>query len=155
MAVDGTKTTMAALRKGLLVDTGIEHTFVVDIVLLHIEWPKDIVDRLPGDFVLTLTVPGEPKQKRPKSAGVPVEGDMVRFAFEWDDKSKSVKLEASGNGQTIALWTDHVAGDLSVDVGWDEHLDPMLAPHKEVEVEGEDTGAGETPNDLGEERLHA
>ena len=153
MTVDGTKTTLAALRKGLLIETGIRHTFVVDLVQIYIEWPEYLVRRLPDDFVLTLTIAGEPKQVLAKSAATPAESEMMRFEFEWDDKTKSVKLEASGNGQTIVLWSDHVVGDLSVDVAWNEHLEPLLAEPEDVEAPGEETDAGEMPDHNRREKL--
>jgi hypothetical protein len=155
MTVDGTKTTMAALRKGLLIETGIKHTFVVDLVRVYVEWPEDLVRRLPDDFVLTLTISGEPKQVLAKAAATPAQGEMMRFEFEWDDKTKSVKLEASSNEQTILLWRDHVAGDLGLAVAWDKRLDPLLAEHEKVEIAGQATEAGQTPDDLRHEDFDA
>jgi hypothetical protein len=142
--------------KKLMIETGRRHVFVLtrDLVELRLEWPAHLVDRLPDDFTLTLSGPQIPTQERTKAAAS-VAGDMVRFEFEWRGKTKTAQLEASGNGQTVLLWHQQVAGNLEVELEGDEHLHPLLAEHEEVEVAGQPTGAGTVPADLRSEELGA
>src|ERR1017187_1962862 len=77
---------------------------VSNLVELCLEWPVHLVDRLPDDFTLTLSGPQLPKQERTKS-DASGDGDVVQFEFEWEDKTKGVQLEASGNGKTVMLWS--------------------------------------------------
>jgi hypothetical protein len=113
------------------------------------------MERLPDDFVLTLSGPALPPQEVTKDAAGPVDGDMVRFEFEWRDETKVVTLEAAANGQKVTLWRGHVSGDLGVAVNWDQRLDPLLTPWDEAEVAGQPSGAGSVPPDLRAHELSA
>ena len=126
----------------------------LSLVELRLEWPVHLVDRLPDDFTLILSGPQIPRQERNKSAASR-DGDLVRFEFEWEDKTKAVQLEATGNGRTVLLWGEQVAGNLKAQLEWDERLHPLLGEHEEVEVAGEPTGAGTVPADLRSAELAA
>jgi len=137
------------MTKQVTIESGRTHTFrlVRSIVELHLEWPVHLVERLPDDFMLILSGPQIPKQEKTKSAGSS-DGDLVRFEFQWEDKTKSVQLEASGNGQKVLLWREQVAGNLKAELAWEDRLHPLLGNHAEVEVPGQATGSGTVPADL-------
>jgi hypothetical protein len=148
---------LAELKKGLTLQTGRRYKVVIvaDLVEVHVEWPAHVVERLPDDFALTLSGPDLPPQKLTKDAAASVDGDMMRFQFRWRDKSQVVMLEATGNGQKVALWRGHVSADLGVAVDWDQRLDSLLTPHGDVEIAGQDSGATEVPADLRAHELAA
>jgi hypothetical protein len=119
---------------------------VLTLVELYLEWPVHLLDRLPDDFTLTLKGPF-PTQQRTKS-DASSDGDLVRFEFEWKGETKSVQLEASGNGQTVVLWQGQVIGDLTSQIVWEDRLHPLLGEEEELEIAGADTGGGTIPDDL-------
>jgi len=142
--------TLADLKDGLSLENGRKYKLVIllDLVEVTIDWPDHVVERLPDDFALALSGPALETQKLTKDDATAVDEGMKRFAFSWRDKSKTVMLEASGAGQKVMLWRGHVSGNLSVAVDWDGRLDPLLAPHDDVEIAGADCGAGEVFADL-------
>lgn len=142
------------MQKELSIATGRRHAFVLsrNLVELRIEWPEHLVDRLPDDFTLRLWGPQLPKQERTKSAASRDE-DLFQWEFKWEDKTKDVQLEVSGNGQTLVLWREQVAGNLDLPLDWDERLHPLLGEHEEVEVAGQPAGAGVVAADLRSEEL--
>ncbi|MGI8989145.1 MAG: hypothetical protein ACR2I2_06125 [Bryobacteraceae bacterium] len=144
------------MTKELNIETGRAHVFLLtsNLVQLRIEWPVHLVDRLPDDFTLILSGPQLPKQERTKSSASR-DDDLVRFEFEWEDKSKAVQLAASGNGRTVVLWRPQVAGNLDLPLDWDERLHPLLAEHPGVEVAGQSTEAATMPADLRSQDLRA
>jgi hypothetical protein len=109
---------------------------VVTLVELYLEWPVHLLDRLPDDFTLTLSGPQLPTQERTKS-NASGDGDLVRFEFEWEDKTKGVQLEASGNGKTVMLWREQVAGNIGAPIEWNERLHPLMAGDEESGTAGE------------------
>jgi hypothetical protein len=119
---------------------------VTTLVELYLEWPVHLVDRLPDDFTLTLSG-SIPTQQRTKSDGSS-DGDLVQFQFEWEGKTKSVQLEASGNGQSVVLWQGQVIGNLQAQIEWEDRLHPLLGEEEEVEIPGADSGGGTIPDDL-------
>lgn len=157
---DSTETrrlTLADLKKGLSLQTGRRYKLVIvaDLVEVHVDWPANVVERLPDDFVLRLSGPDLRKQELTKDAATAVDDDMMRFEFRWRDKTKTVSLEAAGAGKRVVLWRGHVSGDLGVAVDWDGRLDPLLVPHEEVEIAGQESGATDVPPDLRAHELTA
>lgn len=149
--------TLADLKKGVSLQTGRRYKLVIvaDLVEVHVDWPAHVVERLPDDFLLTLSGPDLARQERTKDDAAAVDEDMMRFEFRWRDKGKTVTLEAAGGGKRVTLWRGHVSGDLAVAIDWDRRLDPLLAPHDEVEIAGQDSGANEVPADLRAHELAA
>jgi len=149
--------TLADLKKGLSLQTGRRHKLVIvaDLVEVHVDWPAAVVERLPDDFLLTLSAPGLPKRELTKAAATAVDDGMMRFEFGWRDKTRTVTLEAAGAGKKVVLWRGHVSGDLGVAVDWDGRLDPLLAPYEEVEIASQDSGATDVPSDLRAHELTA
>ena len=119
---------------------------VSNLVELVLEWPLHLVDRLPDDFTLTLSGSDLPKQDRTKSQGSS-DDEWVRFEFEWEDKTKGVQLEASGNGQTVVLWREQVAGNLGADIEWNERLYPLLKQDEEEPAEAANDSDDPKPDD--------
>jgi hypothetical protein len=142
--------TLADLKKGLTLQTGRKYKLVImaDLVEAHVDWPAYVVQRLPDDFLLTLSGPELAKQELTKGTATAVDDGMMRFEFRWRDKTKTVLLEASGAGRKVVLWRGHVSGDLGVAVDWDGRLDPLLAPNEHVEIAGQDSGATDVSPDL-------
>ena len=142
------------MQKEVGIATGRRHLFVLsrNLVELRIEWPEQLVDRLPEDFTLRLWGPQLPKQERTKSAASR-DDDLFQWEFTWEDKTKDVQLEVSGNGQTIVLWREQVAGNLDLPIDWDERLHPLLSEPEEVEVAGQPAVAGVVADDLRGEEL--
>jgi hypothetical protein len=138
------------------IQTDRKHVFELtyNLVEVRIEWPAHLVDLLPDDFKLILSGPQVPKQERGKSEASG-DGDLVWFEFEWEDKTKNVQLEASGNGRRVLLWRQQVAGNLKAQLVGAERLLPLLGQREEVEIAGNSTGARTVPDDLRSEFLPA
>lgn len=149
------RVTWADLKAG--VDLAIGRTFRLEIaeeqVEVGLEWPADVVERLPDDFKLSLSGPEVAKQELAKSAATAADGDMRRFTFTWQGPGKTVTLEASGNGHTVVLWREHAAADLLAPVQWVDQLDTLFAEQEEVEIAGVSTGASRVPADLKNDEL--
>jgi hypothetical protein len=147
---------MTNMTKECNIETDRKHVFVLtyNLVEVRIEWPAHLVDRLPDDFKLILSGPQVPKQEREKSEASG-EGDLVWFEFEWEDKTKAVQLEASGNGKQVLLWRQQVAGNLKAQLIGAERLLPLLGEPEEIEIAGQPTGAGVVPDDLRNQDLPA
>lgn len=135
------------MAKELSGETGQRNVFVRTSVYLRLEWPVYFVKRLPDDLSLVLSGPDIPTQQKNKSDGV-THGDLVRFEFHWDDKAKSVQLTASGDGRTVELWEEQVAGNLEAQLDWNERIHLLLAEAEDIELAGDATGASEMPADL-------
>ena len=116
-------------------------------ILLQLHWPEGLIDRLPENFLLTLSGPAVPAQHRDKAAAT-ADGDLTLFEFTWADQSQPVQLEASGNGQSVLLWRPQPIGNLARQINWAERLHPILSAHPPVEIPGEETGASNIPDDL-------
>ena len=137
------------MAKELSAQTGKRNVFIRTwpLVQLRLDWPLHLVDRLPDDLTIVLSGPEIKRQEKTKAGGSR-DGDLVCFHFEWKKKTRSVQLEATGNGQTVTLWREQVAGNLEAKIEWEERLHPLLGEHPEVKITGNATGAGKVPADL-------
>ncbi|HEY3838377.1 MAG TPA: hypothetical protein VGL72_17480 [Bryobacteraceae bacterium] len=144
------------MSKELDIATGARHIFVRtgNRVQLRLDWPSHLVALLPDDFTLTLSGPDIPRQDKTKSDGTS-DDDLLQFAFEWEDKTRSAQLEASGNGQNVVLWRQQVIGDLTTQINWEDRLRPVLNEPVSPDIDGEPAGGGTIPDDLRSEELRS
>lgn len=103
--------------------------------LLAMEWPADLVDRLPSDTVVELTPADLPAiELRPGEATN--ELGVVRLEFVLPRVPATTRLEATAGGKTVVIWQDRAFGDIAIETDWKGALDDLLP----AEVEADDGG---------------
>jgi len=104
--------------------------------LLAMEWPTDVVDRLPGDAVVKLTPADMPAIELQAGDAIRELG-VARLEFPLPRVPATTRLEASAGGKTVVIWEDRAFGDIGVEVIWSGALDELLPPAPAPDVAGE------------------
>lgn len=100
--------------------------------LLAMEWPVDLVDRLPGDTVVRLTAANLPAIERPLGEAASELG-VVRLEFPLPRMPATTRLEATAGGKTVVLWQDRAFGDIAIETDWKGALDDLLPAGAEAD----------------------
>jgi outer membrane protein OmpA-like peptidoglycan-associated protein len=118
-----------------------------DLVELEIGWGTELVERLPDDFVLTLSGEGvTPLAKRKREAAH--RDGLALFAFRFIDASKALTLEASGGGKRVTLWQEQRPGTFEADVEWVGAIDELVGEAAETAPNDPPLHAGRFPDDV-------
>jgi hypothetical protein len=127
------RVTIEQLQAGLKLETGERHRVVIlrPRVLLELEWDENVVEELPDDLALGLTVEGA-VQRQDIRDGIHDDG-RVRVAFRWYDENGSTSLQVSTAGRDVPLWKNKVIGK---DAGMNA-LAVLIEPADEPEAQQE------------------
>lgn len=120
-----------------------------ELVEIELEWPTDLVKRLPDDFVLRVSGPDITSRELRKETASR-EGEMTRFEFRFLERTKKVSLEAEAGGKKVQLWTDQLPGDLEAKLDWRGKVEELCEPDEDIDADaGGSAGGTKIPDDLG------